>query len=103
MTPTPNSLHPGDHVALVARLALAVLGGYAFCWGLIALCAAGAFPLGVEFHDGETLGRLIALLLYPAAVLWAFAARSLGRVGAVLLGGGALMAGAASLIQSALT
>lgn len=92
-----------DRAALAARILLAVLGGYSFCWGVIALCAAGTFPLGAEFHDGETLGGILALLLYPAAFLWAFAARSLWRIGAVLLGGGALMAGAASLIQSALT
>jgi hypothetical protein len=82
---------------------LAVLGGYAFCWGVIALCAAGTFPLGAEFHDGETLGSILALLIYPLVFLWAFAARNLCLVGMVLVGGGALMAVAASLIQSALT
>ncbi|HSI56186.1 MAG TPA: iron uptake protein [Ideonella sp.] len=92
-----------DRATLAARILLAVCGGYAFCWGLIALCAAGTFPLGAEFHDGETLGPILALLVYPAAFLWAFAARSLWRIGAVLVGGGALMATAASLIQSALT
>lgn len=93
----------GDQVALAVRFLLAVLGGYAFCWGVVALCAAGTFPLGAEFHDGETLGSILALLVYPAAFLWAFAARSLWRVGGVLVGGGALMAAAASLIQSTLT
>lgn len=98
-----EALQRRDDVALAARILLAVLGGYAFCWGVIALCAAGTFPLGAEFHDGETLGNILALLTYPAAFLWAFAARSLWLVGTVLVGGGALMAGAASLIQSALT
>lgn len=92
-----------DPVALACRILLAVLGGYAFCWGVVALCAAGAFVLGAEFHDGETLGSILALLAYPAAFLWAFAARSLWRAGAVLVGGGALMAAAASLIQTSLT
>lgn len=92
-----------DHVALVARILLAVLGGYVFCWGVIALCAAGTFLVGAEFHDGETLGSILALLLYPAAFLWAFAARSLRGVGAVLVGGGTLMAAAASLIQMSVT
>lgn len=92
-----------DPVALTARILLAVLGGYVFCWGVIALCAAGTFPMGAEFHDGETLGSILALLLYPAAFLWAFAARNLWRVGAVLVGGGTLMAAAASLIQMSLT
>jgi len=86
-------------VALAARSLLAIFGGYTFCWGLIALCAALTFPLGAEFHDGETLGSILALLAYPAVFLWAFAARSFWRAGAVLLGAGALMAAAASLIQ----
>lgn len=89
-----------DRATLAVRILLAVLGGYAFCWGVIALCAAATFPLGAEFHDGETLGSILALILYPAAFLWAFAARSLWRVGAALVGGGALMAAAASLIQT---
>jgi hypothetical protein len=92
-----------DHAVLAARIVLAVGGGYAFCWGLIGLCAAGTFPMGAEFHDGETLGAILALLVYPAAFLWAFAARSLWRVAAMLVGGGALVAAAASLIQSTLT
>ena len=93
-----NALRRRHHVGLVTRGLLAVLGGYAFCWGMIALCAAVTFPLGAEFHDGETLGSILALLVYPAAFLWAFAAR-IWLVGAVLVGGGALMAAAASLIQ----
>ncbi|MGH6614389.1 hypothetical protein [Sphingomonas sp.] len=92
-----------DHIALSARTLFALVGGYVFCWGVIALCAAGAFALGAAFHDGETLGSILALLLYPAAFLWAFAARGLWRAGAVLVGGGALMAAAASLIQMSLT
>jgi hypothetical protein len=97
-----DNLLRSDQVALVARILLAVLGGYSFCWGVVALCAAGTFPLGADFHDGETLGSILALLLYPVAFLWAFGALSLWRVATVLLGGGALMAGTASLIQSAL-
>lgn len=98
-----DALERRDPVALFARILLAVVGGYMFCWGVIALCAAATFPLGAEFHDGEMLGSILALLVYPATFLWAFAARSLWRAGAVLVGGGALMAAAASLIQTSLT
>lgn len=97
-----DALQRRDRGALAIRLLLAVLGGYTFCWGVIALCAAGTFPLGAAFHDGETLGSILALLLYPAAFLWAFAARSLWLVGGVLLVGGIAMAVAASLIQMSL-
>jgi|GEM_PF-3990 len=92
-----------DHAALAGRILLAVCGGYAFCWGVVALFAAMTFLLGAEFHDGEMLGLILALLFYPVAFLWSFAARSLWLVSGVLVGGGGLMAAAASLIQSALT
>ena len=90
-------------LAIVVRILLALLGGYAAGWGVIALCAAGSFPLGAELHDGEALGSILAFLLYPAAFLWAFGARSPWRVGAVLVGGGMLMTAAGSLIQMRVT
>lgn len=87
---------------LLARIAAAALGGYAFAWGLVALGMAGLFALGMPFHDAEHLTAMLAMLVYLVAFLWAFAARSLPRVWGVLAGGGALMAGAASLLQTAL-
>ncbi len=74
-------------------------GGYAFCWGFVALGVAGLYALGMAFHDAEHLSSILAFLIYVAVFLWAFAARSLVRAWVVLLGGGAVMAGAASLIQ----
>ncbi|MFT3967246.1 MAG: hypothetical protein QM690_15325 [Sphingobium sp.] len=92
-----------DHLTLATRILVAILGGYAFCWGVIALSAAATFPLGAEFHDGEALGSILALLLYPVAFLWAFAARRVWLIGGALVGGGALMTAAASLIQMTVT
>lgn len=89
--------HPRLHIAL--RIATALLGGYVFTWGFMALGMAGLFALGLEFHDAESLSAIVGILLYLAVFLWAFAARSLRRVWLVLAGGGALMAGAASLVQ----
>jgi hypothetical protein len=86
-------------VQLALRIAAAALGGYAFCWGFIALCIAGLFAVGMQFHDAEHLASMLTLLLYLVVFLWAFVARSLARVWAVLVGSGALMAGAASLVQ----
>lgn len=90
---------PSSRVQLALRIAAAVLGGYAFCWGFIALCIAGLFAAGMQFHDAEHLASMLTLLLYLVVFLWAFVTRSLARVWAVLVGGGALMAGAASLVQ----
>lgn len=91
---------PRLHAAL--RIAAAVLGGYAFTWGFMALGLAVLYALGMAFHDAEHLGAMLGILLYLAVFLWAFAAPSLARAWAVLAGGGALMAGAAWLMQSRL-
>lgn len=93
---------PSPRLALLFRLAAAFLGGYAFCWGFIALGVAGLYALGLPFHDAEHLSSMLAVLIYLGVLLWAFAARSLRRVWVVLAGGGALMAGAATLLQSLL-
>ncbi len=105
MTPPPSAAPavpapPAQRAQVVLRIAAAVLGGYAFCWGFIALFVAGTFAAGMAFHDGEHLASMLGFLLYLGAFLWTFAARSLARVWWVLAGGGALMAGAASVVQS---
>lgn len=99
---TPMHAPAVSRAHLLARIAAAVLGGYAFAWGLVALGLAALYALGMPFHDAEHLSAMVALLAYLAVFLWAFAAPSLARVWLVLAGGGALMAGAASLLQSML-
>lgn len=91
---------PRLHVAL--RIAAAVLGGYVFCWGFIALAMAGLYALGMSFHDAEHLSAMLAFVLYLTVFCWAFAVRSLLRAWLVLGGGGALMAAAGSLVQQGL-
>lgn len=86
-------------LAVVSRIAAAVLGGYALCWGFIALSMAGLFALGMPFHDAEHLSSILGIALYLVVFLWVFAARGLARVWAVLVPGSALMAGIASLLQ----
>lgn len=87
---------------LAARIAGAVLGGYAFTWGLIALGMALLFAAGLEFHDAENLTAFVGFLAFTAVFLWAFAAKTVVRVWLVLAGGGIAMAGAAELVQRAL-
>lgn len=94
------SIAPRAHV--VSRVGCAVLGGYAFAWGLVAVTTALLFAAGLDFHDAEFTGTVVGLLAYLSVFLWAIAARRLAVVWAVLLGGGALMAGVASLVQSML-
>ena len=89
-------------VATAGRILVAFTGGYALCWGFIALGVAGLYALGMSFHDAEHLSSILAFLVYVMAFLWAFTARSLLRVWAVLAGGGVLMAVLASLLQARL-
>lgn len=93
---------PVSRLHVVLRIAAAMLGGYAFTWGFIALGLAGLYALGMPFHDAEHLSSILGLLAFLVVFLWAFAARSLVRLWLVLAGGGALMAAAASLLQRAL-
>lgn len=85
---------------IASRIGAAVLGGYGFAWGMVAVVTSLLFAAHVEFHDAEFMGALTGLLAYLVAFLWTFAARRIALVWAVLLGGGALMAATASLVQS---
>lgn len=76
---------------VLARVASAVLGGYALTV-LTAIALAGVLPLSLA--DGVLTSMLAAFPLYAAAVMWAFAAKSarhacLGMLGAVVLAGAA--------------
>ncbi|CAM4286754.1 Iron uptake protein [Comamonas aquatilis] len=84
---------------IALRIGAAIFAGYGFTWGFIALTTAVLFALGMAFHDAEHLSAILGLLIYLCAFLWAFAVRSLGRVWAVLVGSGAVMGIAASLLQ----
>ena len=87
---------------IVSRIAAGVLGGYAFTWGFIALSIGLLFAARMEFHDAEALGVIVGFLVFLVAFLWAFCAASVARVWLVLAGGGALMTGAAWLVQRAI-
>lgn len=88
-----------SRLPLLSRIAAAVFGGYAFCWGFLAFAVASLYGLGMKFHDAEHLGSMLAFLIYLVAFCWAFVTRSLARAWVALGGGGALMAAAASLLQ----
>ena len=87
---------------ILGRIGAAILGGYVFSWGFIALSLAGLYALGMPFHDAEAFGNIIGFLLYLVIFLWAFAAQNMGKVWLILVGCGGLMTGAASLIQHSL-
>lgn len=87
---------------IVSRIAAGVLGGYAFTWGFIALAIGLLFAARMEFHDAEALGYIVGFIVFLVAFVWAFAVASVKRVWLVLAGGGAVMTGAAWLVQRAI-
>ena len=88
------------HIA--SRTAVALLGGYVFTWGIVALGVAGLYTAGMEFHDAEHLSYIIGLLVFLTAFLVAFATHALRRTALALVGGGAAMTALAWWLQSLL-
>jgi hypothetical protein len=76
---------------IVSRIAAGVFGGYAFVWGFTTLTIALALSAELSYLEAQTTAYLLAFLLFLGAFLWAFAARRVARVWAVLGGGGVLM------------
>ncbi len=81
------------------RVSVAVIGAYGFLWGFAAMTTAGLYALGLGFHDAETGAAIMAFLLFPAVLLWVFAARSLKFAGFVVVGGAVFMVGCALALQ----
>ncbi|WP_306392282.1 iron uptake protein [Telluria beijingensis] len=94
---TTSTLTP-RHIA--SRTAVAILGGYAFTWGVIALGIALLYTAGMEFHDAEHLSYIIGFLVFLTAFLVAFATQRLGKMALILVGGGAAMSAVAWWLQS---
>lgn len=81
------------------RLGAGVFAGYAFAWGVAAAGTSLLCASGMGFHDAEFLASLFGVLAYLVALLWAIAARRAWVAWAALAGGGALLAGLASVVQ----
>jgi hypothetical protein len=87
---------------ITSRIAASLLGGYACTWGFAALGIAGLMTLGMSFGDARTLTMLLAFLVFLAVFCWAYAAASVARVWATLVGSGAAMTLAGWLMSRAL-
>lgn len=91
-----SAIHP---LSMLARIAAALVGGYAFTFGFAAFAIAALSTAGVDFHEAEHGTMLLAFLVFLLAFLWSFAARSVLRIWAVLAGGGITMTLAATFLQ----
>lgn len=100
--PMSTSTASSSSVQIISRIAAAILGGYVFIWGFIALGLSGLYAVGMEFHDAEALSNILGFLLYLVVFLWAFSTANLNRAWLILVGVGLLMTGAGALIQQSL-
>ena len=88
--------------AIASRIAASLLGGYAFVWGFVTLGITLLMLTGMDYEEAQTLAYLLAFLVFLFCFCWAYVAAGLGRVWAVLAGGGAAMTGAAWLLARSL-
>jgi hypothetical protein len=75
-------------LVVAARVLVAVFGGYAFsAASSAALALALARGAGLARGEAVLLAAMLGFVVYLIVLLWAFTARSLGRVAVVVLGG----------------
>jgi hypothetical protein len=89
------SLRP--HVEIAARAAAAVIGGYALAGAFSIGLAAGLMAAKVTPADAVLSAGMLSFLVYVAAIIWAFAARSTWRAWSGIGAGIAASAGIALL------
>jgi len=94
-----TSIHP---LQIVARVTAAIVGSYAFTWGLVTLSVASLVALGMPYGEANIAIMLTAFLIFLGAFLWSFAAASIARVWLVLGLGGATMTALAWWLQRSL-
>ncbi|NSL53433.1 iron uptake protein [Uliginosibacterium aquaticum] len=99
---TRTHSRPLQQLGIALRILAAIPGGWAFSWGFVACGTAALVALGAPFHDAETALLMLGLLVFAGVFLWSFAARSVLRVCAVLVGGALLFNAAALLLQRAI-
>lgn len=88
---------------IVSRITASLLGGWGFVWGFVTLAVTAQVALGQPYGEAHTAAMLLAFIVFLVVFCWSFAAASLARVWAVLVGGALLMTAAGWLLQSALT
>lgn len=88
--PTLSRLNASP-TCVFSRIAAALPGTYAFCWGFVSLAIVLLVASGTAYDDAQMLAMMLAFPLYLVLFLWAFAARSMARVWLVLAAGAVVM------------
>lgn len=70
------------------RVVLAVVGGYGFTAGCVALLAVALTLAGTSRSEAAVLAAMLGFLLYLVVLLWSFATRRFASLATVLILGG---------------
>ncbi|MGA0608422.1 hypothetical protein ACO2Q0_20705 [Phenylobacterium sp. VNQ135] len=79
----------------IGRHLAALLGGWWFAYGFVALATFGLRASGMAFEDARLLSWMLGFLVLLGGVCWAYAPRSAWLPWLVLGGGGTAMGAAA--------
>ncbi len=82
---------PSVNVERSLRLVLALVGGYVFAAGFVALVAAGLPHLGMANTESTTLGGMLGMLVYLTIMIWAVASTRPLRAAVIVFVAAALM------------
>lgn len=83
----------------ISRIFAALIGGYAFTWGIASFGITGLVASGIDFHDAEAAMYIAAFLVYLAVFLWAFCVPSLIRLWTILFGSAVIFIASSLLLQ----
>lgn len=75
-----------------ARVLASLFGVWCFVFGFVVFSIGAGRIVGLSYEDAQTLGYLLAFVLFTAMFLWCYVVPSLWRVWGVLLGGAGVMA-----------
>lgn len=90
--------NPDSSLSRALRLVVAVLGGYAFAAGLVAVIAAALPHTGVASTESATLGGMLGLLACLAVIIWVVASTRPIRTTLIVFAAAAIMIAAAPLL-----
>lgn len=88
--------------SIAARIFASLLGGYLFSWGIVTFGITASVALGAAYDQAYLAFRMLGFLVLLCAFLWAYLARNLTLLFAVLFGGGAVLTAVAWVLQGRL-
>jgi hypothetical protein len=72
-------------IQVSSKLLIAILAGYAFTSGYVALSSILLVKLGMPMGEAAVLNGMLGFILYLYVILWVFATKKLWRTSAIII------------------